>query len=239
MKIKVIMTDKATSKETMRAREEMLQAAVSKDVIISVDAVKDGPDELDNYTDEAFCAREMIREGIRAEKEGYDAIVIYCFSDCAIDALRENVSIPVIGPRRASMAVAETMCDRFMLITTADENVHEMYRVMAEDAVARAKMTSVRPLNIDISNVRVDPTETIKRIVDVTKKAIEEEHIDAIVFGCLSFASYGSMVEAELPVKVLDPAFIAVAYAEMCARLGINHSRLAWPLFKNLSHFEL
>lgn len=42
----------------------------------------------------------MVKESIRAEKEGYDAIVIYCFSDVGIDAIRENVRIPVIGPGR-------------------------------------------------------------------------------------------------------------------------------------------
>ena len=48
----------------------------------------------------------MVKESIRAEKEGYDAIVIYCFSDVGIDAIRENVRIPVIGPGETSLAVA-------------------------------------------------------------------------------------------------------------------------------------
>ena len=48
-----------------------------------------------------------------AEKEGYDAIVIYCFSDVGIDAIRENVRIPVIGPGETSLAAASMICNRF------------------------------------------------------------------------------------------------------------------------------
>ena len=77
MRIKVIMSDKAMSRETMDAREEMLAAALSSDAEISVDCIKKGPDELDCNTDEAFAAAEMVKESIKAEKDGFDAIVIY------------------------------------------------------------------------------------------------------------------------------------------------------------------
>ena len=88
LRIKVIMSDKAMSRETMDAREAMLKEALSSEVKVSVDCIKHGPDELDCNTDEAFAAAEMVKESIRAEKEGYDAIVIYCFSDVGIDAIR-------------------------------------------------------------------------------------------------------------------------------------------------------
>ena len=58
MKIKVIMSDKAMSRETMDAREKMLKVALSSDAEVSVDCIKKGPDELDCNTDEAFAAAE-------------------------------------------------------------------------------------------------------------------------------------------------------------------------------------
>ena len=42
MKIKVIMSDKAMSRETMDARERMLKAALSSDAEVSVDCIKKG-----------------------------------------------------------------------------------------------------------------------------------------------------------------------------------------------------
>lgn len=49
MKIKVIMSDKAMSRETMDARERMLKEALSSDAEVSVDCIKRGPDAYKNY----------------------------------------------------------------------------------------------------------------------------------------------------------------------------------------------
>ena len=64
MKIKVIMSDKAMSRETMDARERMLKAVLSSDAEVSVDCIKKGPDELDCNTDEAFAAVILISNSI-------------------------------------------------------------------------------------------------------------------------------------------------------------------------------
>ena len=88
MRIKVLMTDKAMDRVTMDDRERMLSAALSPGTEISVDCIKRGPDELDCHTDEAFAAPELVTMAIQAERDGFDAIVIYCFSDVGLDACR-------------------------------------------------------------------------------------------------------------------------------------------------------
>lgn len=239
MKIKVIMTDKAMDRATMDDRERMLKAAVSQDVVISVDCIKRGPDELDCNTDEAFAAPELVKESIRAEKEGYDAIVIYCFSDVGIDAVRENVRIPVIGPGETSLSAANLLCNRFVVITTESVNIPRTYRRLRKNGIAREKMTSVRALDVPIGELRVNPKATGRYLKQVCQKAIEEEQVDGVILGCLGMACYGEMIEKELPVKVFDPAFIALAYAEMCVRIGLVHSAAVYPVFENVSHVEL
>ena len=120
MKIKVLMTDKAMQRPVMDDRERMLSAAVSPGTEISVDCIRKGPDELDCHTDEAFAAPELVKMAIQAEKDGYDAIVIYCFSDVGLEALRENVKIPVIAPGEVTLSVAQTLCSRFVVVTAHD-----------------------------------------------------------------------------------------------------------------------
>lgn len=239
MKIKVIMSDKAMSKETMEAREDMLKAALSSEAEISVDCIKRGPDELDCNTDEAFAAAEMVKESIRAEKDGFDAIVIYCFSDVAIDAIRENVRIPVIGPGEVSLAAASMLCNRFTVLTSESVNIPRTYRRLMRNGIAREKMVSVRALDIPIGELRSEPKATERYVKEVCIKAIEEDHADGIILGCLGMAGYGDKLETELPIKVIDPAFVAVAYAELSVRTGMVHSKSVYPIFKNNSNVEL
>lgn len=144
----------------MDAREEMLSAALSSDAFVSVDCIKRGPDELDCNTDEAFAAAEMVKESIRAEKEGYDAIVIYCFSDVGMDAIRENVRIPVIGPGETSLAAASMLCNRFTVLTSESINIPRTYRRLMRNGIAREKMVSVRALDIPIGELRSNPKAT-------------------------------------------------------------------------------
>lgn len=239
MRIKAIMPDKAMDRATLDDRERMLSAALSKDVEISVDCIKTGPDELDCNTDEAFAAAELVKESIKAEEEGFDAIVIYCFSDVGIDAIRENVKIPVIGPGETTLSVANMICNRFVVITTESINIPRTYRRLMRNGIAREKMTSVRALDVPIGELRTNPEATGEYLKKVCQKAVETEQVDGVILGCLGMASYGEKIEAELPVKVFDPAFIAIAYAEMCVRLGITHNPAVYPPFTNVSNVEL
>ena len=239
MKIKVIMSDKAMTRATMDDRERMLKTALSSDAEVSVDCIKRGPDELDCNTDEAFAAAEMVKESIQAEKEGYDAIVIYCFSDVGIDAIRENFRIPVIGPGEVSLAAAHMLCNRITVLTSESINIPRTYRRLMRNGMARDKMVSVRALDIPIGEVRVNPEATKNYLRAVCKKAVEEDHADGIILGCLSMAGYGEELEKELPVKIIDPAFVAMAYAELSVRVGLRHIPAVYPVFTNASHVEL
>lgn len=235
MKIKVIMTDTATTRATMDQREIMLKKALSSDCDIRVECIQRGPTELDCNTDEAFAGGEMVLESIKAEKEGYDAIVTYGFADVAIDAMRENVRIPVIGPGETAVAAAGLICNRFAVITTETRNVARTYRRLMKYPAARQKLTSVRPVDIYIGDMRCDPDATRERLLALGREIVETERVDGIILGCLSMAGYGEYLEKRLPVKVFEPAFIAVAYAELCARVGICHTTASYPLFDNVS----
>lgn len=239
MKIKVVMPDKAMDRGTLDQREHMLSRALSGNTELSVGCIRTGPDELDCNTDEVFAAPELIKEAIKAEKEGYDAFVIYCFSDVGIDAIRENVSIPVIGPGEVTISVAGMLCNRFVVITTEESNIARTYRRLMKHVVAKEKMAGVKALNVPIEELRINPNATRERLLVVCQEAVSQMGIDGVILGCLGMAQYSEYLEAQLPVKVFDPAFIAIAYAEMSAKIGLKHSDAVYPRFKNVSNVEL
>ena len=97
----------------------------------------------------------------------------------------------------------------------------------------------VRALDIPIGELRTNPEATEKYLKAVCKKAVEEDHSDGIILGCLGMAGYGEKLEKELPMKIIDPAFLAVAYAELCVRVGMRHIPAVYPVFTNSSNVEL
>ncbi|QTX31838.1 aspartate/glutamate racemase family protein [Aminithiophilus ramosus] len=238
MKIKCIMPDKAMDRDTLNKREIMLKKVLAPDVEVSVDCIKHGPDELDCYTDEAFAASEMVKEAILAEKAGYNAIVTYCFSDIGLDAIRENVSVPVIGPFETTLSAAGMLCNRFTVITTEKRNVPRTYRRLMKNAIAREKLKTVKSLDIPIGELRTRPDAALLYLTKTCKEAIAEG-ADGIILGCLGMAMYSEEIKNKLNINIFNPALLAAAYAELCVRTAMTHSESNYPKFTNASNIRM
>lgn len=237
MKIKVIIPNAGMDRATLDSRERMLSAALSEGTQISVDCIENGPESIESNTDEVLAGTEVLKLCVKAEKEGFDAVVIYCFSDLAIQAARELVHIPVIGPGEVALAAAEMISVRFAVITTVSGNVSRTERRLMGSPIAREKMKAVLPLDIPVIALRDDPQATIRYLKKACETAISEHHVDTIILGCLGMAQYGEELENEFGIKVLDPAFLAVGYAEYAARLGIVPSGKASPAYRHEIRF--
>jgi len=224
---------------TLEARRVMLSKFVSGEVVISVEGLEDGPASIEYFTDECLASCSLIRQCIRSEKEGYQSIVIYCFSDVAIDAIRENVAVPVIGPGEVTLAVADMISSRFTVITTIKDNIPRTWRRLRKNPVAKEKMTSVRHLDIPVVDLREDPNVTRQSLYQVCREAKLNEHIDTVILGCLGLAGYGDLVQKELGLKLLDPAFLAISFAEMAVRNDIVPGQFSFPKYPKSSDYGL
>ncbi|MBI5118280.1 hypothetical protein HZA56_17525 [Candidatus Poribacteria bacterium] len=63
----------------------------------------------------------LIEGVIEAEKQGYDAAIIGCANDPALQQARQAVNIPVVAPTEAATLLACTLGSRFGMITVMDE----------------------------------------------------------------------------------------------------------------------
>ena len=228
MKIKVVIPNSGMDRDTLNDRESMLSRAVSPGTQISVDCIPGGPISIESVTDEVTAGPYLLEAGRQAQREGYDAFVVYCFSDLAVDALRENLSIPVIGPGAVALAAADMLSNRFTVVTTVERNVSRTLRRLKQNPLCREKMAGVRALNIPVAELRDDPKATIRYLSKLCQRAVEEERADTLVLGCLGLAEYGDALEQEFGIKVIDPAFLALAWAEMAARLNLRPSRRSY-----------
>lgn len=225
MKIKVIIPNSHMKRAVLDERERMLAPALSAGTRLSVDCIEDGPREVASHTDEALAEPWLLKAGLRAQSEGYDAMVVYCFSDPGIDLLREQLDIPVIGPGEISLAMASMIGERCGIITTTEANISRITGRIRRESSIRDHFWKVYALDIPVLGLQEDASCTQKRLEEICSEAVKKDRIDTIVFGCLGMADYGAVLEKQFSVAVLDPAFIGVAYAEMCARLRIRGSR--------------
>ena len=235
IRIKGIIPNSGMDRNTLNSREAMLKQYVSPDCEISVDCIARGPVSIESNSDEAAAAGILLPQAIQAQRDGFQAVVVYCFSDLGVHALRENLDIPVIGPGAATIAAADMLSVRFTVITTAGKNVPRTTRRLMAHPVCREKMAAVRAMNIPVEALREDPGVTKRYLEAACRQAIELDGADTALLGCLGFAGYGTEIQEKLGLSVLDPASLSVAYAEACARNGVRHSRLAYPSYARQS----
>ena len=80
-----------------------------------------GTHSVESLTDEAYNAPFILEQVVRANREGYDVIVIDCACDPVLEASIEVSSIPVVGPRNTCFHLALTLCTRFGVVTVQGE----------------------------------------------------------------------------------------------------------------------
>ena len=228
MKIKAVIPNSGMDRETLKARESMLSRALSPGTEISVDCIPSGPASIESNTDEVLAGPLLIEAAVRAQREGFDAFVVYCFSDLAVDAIRENVSIPVIGPGETALAAADILSNRFAVITTTAGNISRTRRRLMKNRTAQQKMCAVLSLDIPVTDLRENRDQTLACLDAACRTAVEQYGADTVVLGCLGLAQYGEEMERKYDIKVIDPAFLALAAAELAARLAITPSRRSY-----------
>lgn len=211
---------------------------VSEDTQISVDCIAEGPDSIESNTDESLAASLIIKDAIKAEKEGADALIIYCFSDLAVNAVRENVEIPVIGPGEVTLSAAAMLSNRFTVVTTTQGNISRTYRRLKESYLTQ-KMTSVRALNIPVAELRENPRGDKRVSGTGGGRSDRGGSCGRRSAGLPRNGQYGEAIEKKYGVTVYDPSSLCTAYAEYCVRTNLRHNRRVYAKYEKGDKYGL
>lgn len=217
------------AKEMLR-RQALLSSWAFPGTEITVVDTEDGPFSIESAYEEMLSVPGALRGIQRAEADGYDAVIIGCFGDPGLEAAREIVSIPVIGPGEASLLLAAGLGHRFSVVTILD-NVVASQEFQAYKAGVKDKLASVVPTNIPVLELMADPATSQRRVVELGQHAITNHRADTLVLGCMtmSFLDVADEVARTLRVPVINAAKAALKAAEAQVAMGLSHSKKAFP----------
>jgi len=190
-----------------------------------------GTYSVESHVDEAYNAPFILEQVVKANKEGYDVIVLDCACDPILDAAREISKIPVVAPRNAALHLALTLGTKFGIVTVQGSSLQ---RCM-ESGVRREGLESfsagVRYLSMPVLDITKHPEAAQKEILQISKKMIEEDGANVIVLGCTALSHEVDLqpIMKQLGVPVIDPWVVAVKTAFMLVEAGLSHSKVAYP----------
>lgn len=182
-----------------------------------------GPASIEGYYDEAMSLAGLL-QAVR-EAQDYEAVIIACFDDTGLDALRCLTDKPVVGIGEAGYRMAAMLCNKFSVVTTLARSVpaleHNLMRYGMDRQCQRVRSSEVPVLELEHAN-----PAAYKKIEDEIGRAIAEDRAEAIVLGCAGMADLAAAMSERFGVPVLDGLACAVGLCESMVRLGLRTSRL-------------
>jgi allantoin racemase len=231
MKICVIAPVVVSGEQPMSAGTYLRVAR--SDCEVEVVSLDKGPASIESEYEEAIATPHVIAQAQRAQERRADAIVVSCMLDPGIDAAREVLTIPVVGPAHASMHLAALLGDRFTIVTVLDRLASPLQRLSRRYGLSE-HLASVRAIDVPVLDLRSQPMQVVDALVLESMQALDNDGADVIVFGCTGMAGMSNSVREGLnrrgyDVPVIDPSITALKMAEALVDMGLSHSKMTYP----------
>lgn len=230
MKILIINPDYGMTQEEMAFRCRILEEYTAPDTHLAMVCPQNSGVELNSALDVVLAAPEIVQLAADGQNAGFDAIVLYCFSDPVIDACREALRIPVIGGAQASCLAALNVCRSFGVILADKARLPEKKLFLRTLGVSPERIGQIAAVNLNGISPWADRETTFKKLLACGQKMMRETHTEAIVLGCLSFLGLAEPLSRVLGIPVIDPAIAAVTTAESIVRQRLFTSKVSYPL---------
>jgi len=231
MKIRVVVP--IIGQQWVEEAQRAYAAFARPGTAVSAVAVEKGPASIETYYDEALAVPGVLFKVQEAEREGMDAVLIDCMGDPGLEAARELVSIPVIGPAQAAMHLAAILAHRFSIITILERTIPAV-----EEQVVRYglvdRLASVRSVNIPVLEIKGNEERVVEALIEEGVRAVQEDGAHIIIPGCTGMIGLARQVEEGLaergcPVPVIEPPWAAIKLAESLVDMGLSHSKRTYP----------
>lgn len=211
LRVKIISPIKIDEAD-LRRRRMRYGAQASADTQIEVFNLPEGPATLSSPGDILFCELAVFQEGMRTSPKDFDAILIDCVFDPAVQALKEECPVPVFGPMQATLPLVHLVADKFSFIARAERQTLWLAALAKKYGYGR-QMVSARNLGISYEESRSPKIfgEAMKQQLGM---AINEDGAQAIVMGSTTMALHEDVLTAAGAIPLFLPGMLALRVLE-------------------------
>ena len=184
---------------------------------------------------EMRCAREVICNAVRAEREGYDAFVVGHFQDAGLYEARAVVNIPVVALGEASMLYSLQLAQRVGVVTINSRFIpwiqHQLVKYGLEKRITGVHAMQFEPGQILKAYESQALADEVRALFDEQAKPLVAAGCEALIPGggipMLLFSALRQHTVDGAPV--INGIPIAVKMAELAVKLrrlsGLGVSR--------------
>ncbi len=151
-----------------------------------------------------------------------DAVLLACFGDPGLAALREVSPVPVAGMAEASLLAAAALGGRIGVLTGGARWVPMLAEYAA--AIGLGSRTIIRAVPQTGAEIAADPEGAVAGLAEEAA-ALVALGAEVVILGGAGLAGLTGRIAPRVPVPVLDSLACGIAQALMLARLGLTEAR--------------
>lgn len=233
MRIKVIVPV-STDMWNEMIREQFVMYK-EPDTEIDVINIQKGPESITCQYDSVWAELFTVLEAEKAEKEGYDGVILYCGMDPALLAAKEALTIPVVGIAEPSLHIAYQLGKKLAHVGpgSLDADTEKNYAIFGGEGRYRLPAPVSIRMGVALERQVLDVFEKMDEIKEgmlkAAKKAIEEDGADVILPNCGALVEATTYLQENLDVPVISNGAVALKTLEMMIKLGLSQSKRAFP----------
>jgi Asp/Glu/hydantoin racemase len=178
---------------------------------IVCDTLRSGPPGIESQAHVDGSSEKLVEYFTARQAPQPDAVVLACFSDPGVFALREVLPCPVLGSAECAYLTASARGEYFGVISIL-ARVVARHRRQIRLLGLEHKLAADLPIERSVVALS-DDSATFSRMLEVGRSLIDVHGADVIIMGCAGMARYRDRLEDSLRVPVIDPTQAAVAMA--------------------------
>jgi allantoin racemase len=211
----ILVVNPNTSTEMTAAIDRVAQAAAGMAARVITIRSRNGPHTIEGALDAALATAGML-EVIAAYETPFDAVVVACFGDPGVDALRMLVRVPVVGIGAASFMQAACISRHFAIVTPIAGTPGRYAAVTAAMGLTGQFVGTYQTL-LSVVDFESDDPAVLETLVCRAEQAVKDG-ADCLLFGCAGIADQISAIGERVGVTCIASAAAGVSQAIACLR---------------------
>jgi allantoin racemase len=131
-----------------------------------------------------------------------DGVLIGCFGDPGLFALREMAGTPVTGLAEASFIEAQSL--GHYAIVTGGQAWGPMLRRLAKALPAGENLVDIETVDLDGASLRADPARGEHLLTAACHRVLARSAVQTIVIGGAGLAGFAQRMQGQVPVPLID-----------------------------------
>ncbi len=219
-RVRIISPLKATEDDIAR-RQRRYSEHASEDTRVSVTNLEAGPPALNSSGDILESANAIYRRGAGTSADDYDAILIDCVFDPAVEELKEETGLPTFGPTRTTLPLIPLVAETFSIVARTERQC-ELLAETVDRYGYGGLIRSLRALGITYEEAK--KAEVFKSVMtERLREVAQDDGAGAVMFGSTTMALDRDLVRAAGGLPLFMPGMVALRVMEQLWHDGL------WP----------